>query len=65
MGSLLPGLLLLVLLVDSIALFVQLLPCAESSEGTLAMCVDMLKSVDVAGVDPTEAAIVSEMSRTS
>jgi hypothetical protein len=53
--------LFLVLLVEGGALLVQLLPGTESSEGALAVGVDVLESVDVTGVDPTEAVIVSEM----
>lgn len=42
-------------------MLVQLLPGTEGSEGALAVGVDVLESVDVTGVDPTEAVIVSEM----
>ena len=41
-------------------MLVQLLPGTESSEGALAVGVDVLESVDVTGVDPTEAVTVSE-----
>jgi hypothetical protein len=50
----------LVILEDGCALFVQLLPGAKSSKGALAMGVDMLESVNVASVHPSESVVISD-----
>lgn len=53
----------LVSLVEGCALLEKLLPGAESSEGSLAVGVDVLQAIDVTCVDPSESVIVSKRDR--
>jgi hypothetical protein len=53
----------LIPLEDGGALLGHLFPGAQSSEGTCAEGIDVLKPVDVAGVDPSESVTVSKMNQ--